>query len=82
LGHERGTSTQSAIRTAAIATCLVAAVLTAVLTATDLLVEHNLIDGVDQRLEGRLGTFDAVHLVAPPFRHRSTTTSMSQSWRG
>jgi signal transduction histidine kinase len=54
-----------AIRTAAIATCLVAAVLTAVLTATDLLVEHNLIDGVDQRLEGRLGTFDAVHLVAP-----------------
>ena len=46
-----------AIRTAAIATCLMAAMLAAVLTATDLLVEHSLIDGVDQRLEGRLATF-------------------------
>ena len=55
-----------AIRTAAIATCLVAAMLAAVLTATDLLVEHSLIGGVDQRLQGRLGALEVVRLLAPP----------------
>ena len=47
-----------AIRTAAIATGLVAAVLAAVLVATNLLVQHSLLDGVDQRLEEHLDRID------------------------
>ncbi|HVA21179.1 MAG TPA: HAMP domain-containing sensor histidine kinase [Candidatus Micrarchaeia archaeon] len=65
-----------ALRTAAVVTALVAVGLGAVLTATDLLVSHNLTGAVDQRLQESLGRVGAAS--GPPISEAAPRRDFDQ----
>src|SRR5437660_9787823 len=71
-----------ALRTAAIAVALVGVILTALLTATDLLVQRSLSDSVIHRLEEGLDRIDPAAFAVSQRLRPPIATSTSPSWPG